>query len=55
MTDKRKCMGWMICMKTCPQDAITGELKKVHVLDQDKCIKCGACFDVCNFDAIKIE
>ena len=38
-----------------PQDAISGELKKVHVLDQSKCIKCGACYEACNFDAIKIE
>ena len=50
-----KCTGCMACIKPCPQDAITGELKKIHVLDQDKCIKCGACYEVCNFDAIQIE
>jgi NADH:ubiquinone oxidoreductase subunit F (NADH-binding)/ferredoxin len=50
-----KCTGCMACIKPCPQVAITGELKKVHVLDQDKCIKCGACYEVCNFDAIQIE
>jgi NADH-quinone oxidoreductase subunit F len=50
-----KCTGCLACLKVCPQEAISGELKKVHVLDQDKCIKCGACFEACNFDAIKIE
>jgi ferredoxin len=50
-----KCTGCLACIKVCPQEAISGELKKVHVLNQEKCIKCGACFEVCQFDAIKIE
>ena len=29
------CTGCLACIKPCPQDAITGELKKVHVLDQE--------------------
>ncbi len=49
------CTGCLACLKVCPQEAISGELKKVHVLDQSKCIKCGACNEACNFDAIKIE
>jgi len=28
-------------------DAIAGEKRMVHVIDQDKCIKCGVCLDVC--------
>ena len=50
-----KSTGCLACIKVCPQDAISGELKKVHVLAQEKCIKCGACFEVCQFDAIKIK
>ncbi len=49
------CTGCLACLKVCPQEAIAGELKKVHVIDQEKCIKCGACFEACNFDAIRIE
>jgi NADH-quinone oxidoreductase subunit F len=49
------CTGCLACLKVCPQEAISGELKKVHVLDQTKCIKCGACYEACNFDAIRIE
>jgi NADH-quinone oxidoreductase subunit F len=52
---EKNCTGCLACLKVCPQEAISGELKKVHVLDQSKCIKCGACYEACNFDAIKIE
>ena len=33
-------------------DAITGEVKQVHVIDTEKCIKCGACVSGCPFGAI---
>ncbi len=52
---EENCTGCLACIKPCPQEAISGELKKVHVLDQNKCIKCGACYEACNFNAIKIE
>ncbi|MGQ9472030.1 MAG: NADH-ubiquinone oxidoreductase-F iron-sulfur binding region domain-containing protein [Candidatus Aminicenantales bacterium] len=50
-----KCTGCLACLRVCPQGAITGELRKVHVLDDSKCIKCGACFEACQFEAILIE
>ncbi|MBA7667779.1 hypothetical protein ES703_75877 [subsurface metagenome] len=28
-------------------EAITGGKNLVHVIDQDKCTKCGACLEVC--------
>ncbi|MDH5704756.1 MAG: NADH-quinone oxidoreductase subunit NuoF [Candidatus Aminicenantes bacterium] len=45
--EPQKCVGCLLCLKNCPVEAISGERKKVHVIDQDLCIKCGACFDVC--------
>lgn len=42
-----KCTGCMVCLKQCPVNAITGERKMVHVIDQETCTKCGTCFEVC--------
>ncbi len=42
-----KCQACMICAKRCPVEAIEGGKNKIHVIDQDKCIKCGTCYEVC--------
>jgi NADH:ubiquinone oxidoreductase subunit F (NADH-binding)/NAD-dependent dihydropyrimidine dehydrogenase PreA subunit len=47
-----KCTGCTICSRGCPTKCISGELKKTHTIDNDKCIKCGACYKVCKFGAI---
>lgn len=49
---KKDCVGCGNCARHCPVHCISGELKKPFVIDQSKCIKCGACFDNCAFDAI---
>lgn len=46
------CKGCGLCKKQCPVDAISGELKGLHVIDSAKCIKCGACLVKCPFKAI---
>ena len=53
--DKEKCTGCGLCLKECPQKAISGEKKKPHSIDKSKCIKCGVCFEVCKFDAVEID
>ena len=49
-----KCQGCMICQRNCPVEAIAGGRRLVHVIDQEKCIKCGTCLDMCpkRFDAV---
>jgi NADH-quinone oxidoreductase subunit F len=49
------CTGCMICSKVCPTKAITGELKKKHVIDQSKCSHCGECHRACRVDAIAVD
>jgi NADH:ubiquinone oxidoreductase subunit F (NADH-binding)/(2Fe-2S) ferredoxin/Pyruvate/2-oxoacid:ferredoxin oxidoreductase delta subunit len=52
--DPEKCPGCGLCLKACPQNAITGARKEPHVIDQMQCIQCGACFEVCRLDAIVV-
>jgi NADH-quinone oxidoreductase subunit F len=47
-----KCKGCRLCIKVCPVNAISGELKKLHIIDETLCIRCGACAQVCRFNAI---
>ena len=46
------CKGCTICMKKCPVGAISGRIKEKHRIDSEKCIKCGACVDICPAKAI---
>ena len=46
------CKGCTLCSRHCPVDAISGSVKEKHVIDTEKCIKCGKCLDTCKFDAI---
>ena len=50
-----KCRGCTKCARNCPVNAISGAVKQLHTIDQQKCIKCGACMSGCAFKAIVKE
>jgi len=54
--DPGKCQACMICSKRCPVEAISGGKNRIHIVDQEKCIKCGTCLEVCppRFGAVKM-
>ena len=53
--DPDKCKGCTLCARTCPADAIIGSVREVHMINSEKCLKCGACIEKCRFGAIYKE
>jgi NADH-quinone oxidoreductase subunit F len=42
------------CVLTCPTEAVKGEKGEIKFIDQEKCVNCGTCLDVCppEYDAV---
>jgi NADH-quinone oxidoreductase subunit F len=53
--DAEACTGCRSCARACPQEAISGEKKKPHVIDEAKCIRCGICLESCKFGAVLVS
>jgi len=51
---EENCTGCTVCAVKCPVNAISGERKQVHFINQDECIKCGICYSRCKFEAISL-
>ncbi|MCQ4699222.1 4Fe-4S binding protein [Paeniclostridium sordellii] len=43
-----------MCKKQCKFDALSGELKEKHKVDETKCVGCHECVQKCPKKAIKI-
>ena len=53
--DPTKCVGCTLCARNCPANALRGTVKQPHIIDNDLCVKCGACESRCKFKAIYKE
>ena len=49
------CTGCHACYGACPVQAVSGERKEPHRIDQRLCIKCDTCRQVCKFDAVMVK
>ncbi|MFQ6870198.1 MAG: 4Fe-4S dicluster-binding protein [Romboutsia timonensis] len=47
------CIGCTICKKQCKFNAIQGELKQKHIVDESKCVGCHLCMQKSPKKAIK--
>ena len=47
-----QCIGCTKCARNCPVSCIAGNVKQLHVINQDACIKCGTCAEVCPVGAV---
>lgn len=52
LTDK--CIKCMLCVKSCPVEAIS-VVNKFPLVDKNKCIECFCCHEVCESDAVGLE
>ncbi len=50
--NKKACTGCGVCVKWCPESAISLVDEKAAI-DREKCIGCGECLAMCRFDAVK--
>jgi NADH:ubiquinone oxidoreductase subunit F (NADH-binding)/NADH:ubiquinone oxidoreductase subunit E/Pyruvate/2-oxoacid:ferredoxin oxidoreductase delta subunit len=48
------CIGCLLCIKACPNAAVSGEKKQKHAIDQKLCDQCGICRSICNHDAVRV-
>jgi NADH-quinone oxidoreductase subunit F len=53
--DPATCTGCLACLRECPVGAVSGEFEEPQEIDQELCTKCGMCYAVCKFDAVKVE
>ena len=69
--DEPYCTGCMVCVRDCPTQCMSakmkdnpqhpeGKSKRRKIIDEfeinlNRCILCGICVDVCNFDAIEMS
>jgi NAD-dependent dihydropyrimidine dehydrogenase PreA subunit len=49
------CKGCTACVTKCPVNAIRGEKKKPHRIDETVCVKCGVCKTVCKLNAVEVN
>ncbi|MGD9546556.1 MAG: NADH-ubiquinone oxidoreductase-F iron-sulfur binding region domain-containing protein [Candidatus Krumholzibacteriia bacterium] len=50
--DPALCNGCTRCAGACPVDAIHGDPREPHVIDQTACIACGSCLEACRRGAV---
>jgi electron transport complex protein RnfB len=53
--DESRCIGCMLCIHTCPVDAILGAAKYMHTVIAAECTGCELCMAPCPVDCISMQ
>jgi len=53
--DPDQCKDCKLCTRNCPVQAISQGEGAFQTIDQEICIKCGRCYEVCPFGAIDVQ
>jgi len=53
--DASRCIGCTRCVKACPVEAISGEVKKPHIINDETCVRCGLCIKSCPVSCISVD
>lgn len=53
--NKEKCNGCRMCIKVCPHEVFELSNNKVHIIDRNFCMECGACALNCPTGAINVK
>ena len=48
LIDQELCTGCKMCSDVCPVDAISGDAGKPQSIDENKCVLCGQCVQMCS-------
>jgi H+/Na+-translocating ferredoxin:NAD+ oxidoreductase subunit B len=54
LIDESRCIGCMLCIDTCPVDAIVGSPKQMHTVLTEFCTGCDLCVPPCPVDCIEM-
>jgi NAD-dependent dihydropyrimidine dehydrogenase PreA subunit len=53
--DEKACTGCGDCAKFCPRDVWVEESPVFKPKNIDACVECGACWNICSFDAVRFS
>ena len=55
IVNQNRCEGCSVCAASCPSKCITVRLDETKIIDNEVCVECGTCYNLCPVGAIYKE